>query len=146
MYEAKRRPEIQELVDKVDQLTDADIDAAVVPLPWFRQALKLVREKKIEAARNSRIEANIVLGVNPEKIGRVFLWPHDTTYVQTSAITTIELKFMEPYFVLDDGGVYIGYSLFKMVDPRLLAGTLYGENKTKSDYHLEYKHYQDRRL
>jgi hypothetical protein len=45
-YEAFRRPEIAEFLDGIASVDDAAIDAFPVPLPWYRKAMKILRDRK----------------------------------------------------------------------------------------------------
>lgn len=145
-YEAKRKPEIKALLDRVDDLTDADIESAVVPLPWFRQALKQIRDRRAAERRNGGALEKVVYGVNPEPLGRVFYWNQETIFIQTSNIATIELNYQELYFLPDTGGLCLGYSTFKLQDPRLEQGVLEAEGQTRSQYLQAYQYHLQKRF
>jgi len=145
-YEAKRKPEVQALVDRIDDLTDADIESAVVPLPWFRQALKQMRDRRAAERRNGGVLEKVVYGVNPEVMGRVFYWNNEPIFIQTSNIATIELGHQELYFLPDSGGLCLGYSTFKLQDPRLLQGVLEAEGQTRSQYLEAYQYHLQKRF
>lgn len=46
LSDAKRRPDIKALVDRIGEMTCDDIDNAVVPLAWYRDALKELKERQ----------------------------------------------------------------------------------------------------
>jgi hypothetical protein len=61
-YEAGRRPEVAALVARAEtgQMTDAEIAAAPVPLPWYRAALTRVRDQAVITAMKGSIEEHII--------------------------------------------------------------------------------------
>jgi len=69
--EARRRPEIAAMLEIVEHLTDHDIDTAVVPLPWYRTALRVMRDKRrgFNLAQNFEEAQPVVRGFLPEMEG-----------------------------------------------------------------------------
>ena len=76
LSDAKRRPDIRALVDRIDEMTTEDINAAVVPLKWYRDALHLLKARGDNAAALTRaaalVEAMGPIVVKPEITGEAF--------------------------------------------------------------------------
>ena len=74
LNEAKRKPAIAALVARISELSVEDIDAAEVPLPWFRIALKRLKEREYanEVSEHATGFANLMGGIeNTPQIGTV---------------------------------------------------------------------------
>lgn len=50
-YEARVKPHIKEYLDNIENYSESDIDTFNVPLPWFKQAFKLYKQKQEEFKR-----------------------------------------------------------------------------------------------
>lgn len=83
-YEAKRKPDIARLVNKVDSLTDNEINEAKVPFPWYRKALKELREKNVLKNNTINIENHIVEGYTPNPVGDLRKWSGDLSFVKVN--------------------------------------------------------------
>lgn len=68
-YEAKKRPMIAELVNRIETMSDDDITKANVPLPWFRKALTMLREQK-----RLNMDIQIKISYTPDISGEVREW------------------------------------------------------------------------
>lgn len=62
LSEARQKPVIAALVNRVGEMTMEDIDAAVVPLPWYRIALKKLKQREghAEAATQAAAMADVM--------------------------------------------------------------------------------------
>jgi hypothetical protein len=81
LAEAKRKPAIKALVDKIHELTDEDIAQAQVPLPWYRQALVCLKEKDSLRTLALDVDKHIVHGAVPNPDGEVFQWVGGEAYL-----------------------------------------------------------------
>ena len=76
LSDAKRRPDIKALVDRIDDMTTEDINAAVVPLKWYREALHLLKARNDNAAALTHAQALVEnmgpVVIKPEITGEVF--------------------------------------------------------------------------
>lgn len=54
--EAKTKPVIANLVNRIDELSRADIDTSSVPLPWYRKALHELKNRNELASRMDAAE------------------------------------------------------------------------------------------
>ncbi len=123
-YEAKQRPEVKVLLDRVADLTDEEIEGAVVPLPWYKQALYQIRGKRVaerEAARMAAlVEVGAILGTVPDPMGFIAVYNGETCFMQVSHSSSIEVKTgMIVWYPLDGGGVWID-SVFAKIIPKQL--------------------------
>lgn len=84
-YESSRRPEIAELVDKVSAMTDDDIANAEVPLPWFRNALKIMRDRQKIAVYSAELCNSIEISYLPDPIGEVWKYTGIDRFMPISA-------------------------------------------------------------
>jgi hypothetical protein len=84
-YEARVKPHIKELVDRVDDMTDEDIEAAQVPLPWFRIALRDLRDsRKVVELPEIPHEA--------DPMGTLVEWVSAEAFIKTTARLEVEVK------------------------------------------------------
>lgn len=98
-YEAARRPDVAALVDRVSDLTDEDIGAVEVPLPWFRNALKVMRDRVRLADYSASLSIEIVY--TPDPIGEVWRYTGIDRFMAAkvsrcgsfATTTEIELKY-----------------------------------------------------
>ncbi len=109
LNEAKRKPKIAELVDRVNSMTDADIDAADVPLPWFRIALKRLR-----GAESAMGYANLMgpIEERSETVGMVLRYIGPDVQFRPPKGLQIEIKTNDLLFMADNqtwlGSVALG--------------------------------------
>jgi hypothetical protein len=87
--EARRHPNVADLLARITELTDADIDAADVPLPWYRTALKQVRLKEqylqsVNAMTGEMEGGNGYFrhGVNPSIKGKQAVYTGPDTWIK----------------------------------------------------------------
>lgn len=116
-YEAKRKPLVGELWDRLPDLSDEEIDAASLPLPWFRKAFREARERfavraLVDVARDNPIDpsevsegANVTKGWTAEYLG-------DTAFFISSTGFSCEVMRTTWLFFPDDGGAWDGATFF----------------------------------
>lgn len=124
-YESTRKPAVKELYDLATSgvLTDKDIEEAKVPLPWYRKALKELRDQHANASSN---KANLILmtphiidSVNKPSTGVMMTFTGDTTFIKIGGSSHLELKYGRPVFFPRAGGVWIDTVYSKKIDPKL---------------------------
>lgn len=106
-YEATRKPEIKDLLDRVMELSDQDIQDAVVPLPWYRQALMAMRAQRQHEKDQLTILGAVVTSVNPDPKGMIGYWEEPTQFVKVTKTSDIEVKEGFPLWFPYEGGVWI---------------------------------------
>lgn len=134
-YEATRNPAIKALVDRAADLSDEEIDTAAVPLPWYRKALKIAREKARKnaglMAQTERVLNSTSFGEVADPVGEVYEWRDERTFIRMDRseleITTGDLIF------IDAGGVWIGSARSTKIDPRLTLAAHIG-TMTRSQF------------
>jgi hypothetical protein len=128
-YEAKRHPHVKELVERVTTLTDEDIERAVVPLPWFRQALRMLRAEE----RAKSLVVTSMNGFVEDPPGHVAIFNQLETWVPVSARSSVLVASGYPVWFPDAGGVWID-TIFCASIPSVLATLPQGERMTKTEY------------
>jgi hypothetical protein len=121
--EAKRKPAIAELMDAASDMTDAEIDALKVPLPWYRKALKKCRDMQISSdttARVSAIIANSVVEVKLNNVdGTMRRYTGDTQFISVARGGDVEIKSGTLIWFPMGGGVWVDTLFSASIDPRL---------------------------
>lgn len=106
-YEAKKRPKVAALLDRVHELTDEEIDTADVPLKWYKQGLRVARDR----ARIKNIMAETEAAMGPltvidtsvnTKFGKRLIYTGPSCFVTTARGVLFELKCQDWFFVPED--------------------------------------------
>jgi hypothetical protein len=113
-YEAKVKPHIKELVDRVDNMTDAEIDAANTPLPWFKIALKDLRDSR-------RVVELPEIPHDPNPMGTMVEWTSPEDFIKGPSRLEIEIKPGMLLWRPDTGGVWFEAVFCKTVDPKIFS-------------------------
>jgi hypothetical protein len=130
-YEAKVKPEVKKLVDNIMNMTTQDIENAQVPLPWYRQALLILKNR-------TTIQSTITFGENADPLGWIARWHDVDSDLMIDRNNTIEIKTNTLVWFPDSGGVWIESLFSQIIDPRL--STLHQtEILTKSQYMIRYR-------
>jgi hypothetical protein len=136
--EAKRKPELAALIDRVQDLTEEEIDAAP-GLPWVKKALREMRgpfggEDNYNLAL-ARILPHIRNGVVPDGEGTLSQWVTDGW----ATIDRNNQLLMTPGALVwfpDTGGCWIGSIFTHTITSAFLNNTRLMRRCTKSDYAL----------
>jgi hypothetical protein len=131
-YEAKRRPAIGQLVAEIDTLSEDEINAASVPLPWMRQALLLLKRNRAEAALAESVEPFVIEGVVPDPLGEMRRWEAPDRYVKVGR-SYLEIKYGQMFW-LDANGGWIDTIRLATVDPSLIQHSVSCGMVTRSVY------------
>lgn len=138
LYEASRKPAIAALVDRIEEMDDLTIDTVEVPLPWFRKALKELRQKRRDDALLARTRAQIedilVFGVVPDPMGETRRWAGGKTFLNLDRGNSIEIDDGALLWLPDAGGVWIDTAFSAVLDPRVVSCSQTVERTTKSGY------------
>ena len=136
-YEASVKPEVKKLLDNVHNLTDEDITNAQVPLPWYRDALRRIKQQRAHALMAAYIHANAIDGQTNDPMGWMAKWDADETTMSVDK-GGIDVKFNTAVWFPDTGGVWIETLFSKFIDPKLaeLRKTQY---MARSQYLIEYR-------
>lgn len=136
-YESRVKPEIAAMVDRIAEMTDAEIDAADTPLPWFKQALKILRSEVI--AKNAGQEmAGVTFGHVPDIPGKIAYWHYGDEFVKINKGMEIEIMTGTLIFFPDQGGVWVEHVYGDRIGPHLASLSIIGQC-TKSEYMRKYK-------
>lgn len=137
LSEARRRPDIAALCDRAAALTDEEIATVIVPLPWFRQALRKLRDRKaLEEAQRVIMDhpEAIVHGQVPDPWGDMRRWSAPSRFLQVERGNAIEIVPGRLLWVPDTGGVWIGTVFSRIVDPAIEYGSFSIGRVTKSNF------------
>lgn len=126
-YEAKRRPEIAEMMAR-ESMTEDEIRTASVPLPWFRQALIMYFRRKTV---DSLIGNHVTFGFNPNPVGNIMKWTGGETFVPINQKSEIQMKPGDLFWVGDSGEVWLDTIQMEKLPEGVLDT---GERRTKVEY------------
>ena len=122
-YEAKRRPVLAKLLERVAFLSDEEIEGADLPLSWMRIALRRQRD---EAAYQRRLreaeitmQADVIQGTTPDPVGTICEYVGGDFFMK--ARTLIEVRTGTLVFLPESGGLWLDHSFYAERDPALLA-------------------------
>lgn len=127
--EARRRPEIAAMLEIIEHLSDNDIDTAVVPLPWYRTALKQLRNKKLAQQQAATFNASVdsaeslvTKGTMADMSGRQVIYQGSEGWFSKEA-NGAGVSVMIPHgahlFITDHGTFWYNCTAFRHLDPRL---------------------------
>lgn len=137
-YEAKRRPHLAALVERAHLLTDAEIDAADLPLAWMRKALRKLRDDAAKAAAYHQTATMMDLGgfiregFSEDPTGEIRHYLGETVWVRSGA-SQIEVPYDKLLFFPHTGKIWVDTALCEN-DARLYHGSKLVEVATKTRY------------
>lgn len=122
-YEAQRKPDIAALLERAATLTDEEIDAAKVPLPWYRQALRKVRdhERLNSPLTWEQIAPFVHYGIVPDAEGDAFRFEGDIAFVTTDGGGQLQVLTGHLVWFPKTGGVWIEEVFASKIDSRLMT-------------------------
>ncbi len=133
-YEAKKKPHIAELMANVHSMSMADIDAAQVPLPWFKQALKKYKTDEYVKQLASTMTYQDVDA--PDIIGDIYRCDEESTFVGAGR-WSLEIKRNDFIFVSDK--IWFENTILNHL-PRECTKVIQG--KTRAEYLDLYNEYK----
>lgn len=139
-YEAKRRPEIADLLARVHDLTDEELANAKVPLPWYRLALQKIRDQ----GRADKIAANLYTHVMMHIEDRHLADPEGyqcryngmTQFVEIDRGNQLQIDTGTLIFFPKNGGVWIDNLFSKKIDHRLKTECIFEKENTLMFYKM----------
>lgn len=137
-YEARVKPEIKKLVDNVYNMTDEEIDAAQTPLPWFKQALKIMRDTAKQDEFEAWLLANAKYGETEDLDGTAFRYTGGDFFANAFTGMQVEVLTGEVFWCPKTGGVWVQETFCKVIPQEFKSCTLVSEMK-KSRYCNFYK-------
>lgn len=131
-YERKRRPELAALAAQISTLSEDQIRAADVPLPWMREALLKLKCDHDADSLAILIEQHVIDGVNADPIGGVRRWQESETFIKIDRsqllITPGTLIWLIP------SGAWIDTIYTMYIDPKLISHTAVQGTMTRTAY------------
>lgn len=131
-YEAKRSPDLAKLISDISSLSEDDIRAARVKLPWIRQALLELKRSTEVQQLSVDLEPYIVDSKLPDPMGQTRRWNGDTGFMKIGRghleIRTGQLLWF------DQDGVWFDTVFGKTFDPMLMARSVVVGEMSKLTY------------
>ena len=146
--EARKRPEIAALIENIDNISNEEIMATKVPLPWFRKALIELKKESITKyfhERAMRMIADQVEEVYVEDgVGSLRRWNGGKTFVALDR-GHLEINPNTLLWFPLTGGVWIDTVFAKEIDTQLQT-TQFIKQISKSGYAEEVKQQREKNL
>lgn len=121
-YETQRQPELADLVARIDLLSEAEIRAVPVKLPWIRQALLTLKRQHARTILAASLEQWVVDGHAPDPEGEMRRWEGADTFIRVGR-TSLEICYGQLVW-FDQGGVWIDTIRSTVIDPLLARHTV----------------------
>jgi hypothetical protein len=144
MYEAKRRPAIADAIARIADMSEEDIRAVPVPLPWVTiELLAMWKEKASEraAARADQMMSTGAIAItyhdNEGCEGNLVRWTNDDTYLAFGR-SLIEVRTDKLLWLPDEGGYWFGTSFGPQVPAQVAALPVIGRTNRRG-YTTMYK-------
>jgi hypothetical protein len=102
-YEASKNPELALIIEGITEMSNKDIDALTLPLPWFKTALK---RRRASVLAGSFADNMASYGFSEDFTGEVREWVSDTAYTKVGT-TDLQVTTGSLLFFPDSGGVWI---------------------------------------
>jgi hypothetical protein len=140
LAEAKRKPAIKALVDKIHELTDEDIANAQVPLPWYRQALKGLKQQSSLKDFARDVDKHIIHGSVPNPDGEVFQWIGGEDFLPSGPFgSLLQITHGKLLWLPTSGGVWFETSFSPSVHPSIRMNSRKVCDANKTEYMEMYK-------
>lgn len=114
-------------------MTDEEIESVRVPLPWYRNALRQMREEKQKIMMMADVVANSEFGVVNDIEGEIHEWRQGTEFVDVGRGGGLEITPGKLVFFPTTGGVWIDTLFCEKIDPKLVLSYRIGHG-TRTDY------------
>jgi len=132
-YECKRQPALAALVERIDTVSEQEIAATPVKLPWMRTALlQLKRDRAVEMLAVD-LEPMIVDGLVSDTIGWMRNWVGPSGFVSVGR-TALEMHPGQLVW-LDFTGMWIDTIYAATVPPEVLANTRTLARVSRTEYY-----------
>ena len=133
-YEAKRRPQVADLLSNVNRMSDEDINNAPV-LKWIKQAILSRKNKAIQADAHARLMATleIVEGFTPDPTGEIRRWISENAYISLDR-GAIEVRTNRLIWLPKTGGIWIATVFAKVIDRLVFSQSVPVRIASKSEY------------
>lgn len=117
---------------RAEHLTDEELATAKVPLSWFRDALRELREELKTKTMATTIHDYITVGEVPDPLGVTYQWMGDETYVKVGR-TSLLLKYADMVWFDDAGACWLDTIYCPNPDP-VLSQCRRVDSMTKKQY------------
>lgn len=133
--EARKKPQIAELVSNVHLMSENDIRELRV-MPWIKNTLirmkKINSEKQQYANMMAYLADKIIDSKLPDPIGETFKWMDQDTYIKMGT-NMVEIKSGQMVWI-DHTGVWLDTIHSKTIDPQLYRNTKSLGRMSRLDY------------
>jgi len=141
-YEAKKRPNLQSLINRLPNVTDEEIEKSGL-IKWIRQALYKIKKDNQEKIKNQKIsndiEKFIVDGHIPDPLGNMYRWTGPDMFIQIERGNMLEVRNNSLIWLPIKGGIWIENLFCRFIDPKVLINSKLIKLISKSEYTNFYK-------
>lgn len=131
-YEAKRNGQLAQLVENVGFMTEAEIKAAKVKLPWMRQALLTLKDANAYTDLAATVEDWVLDYASADPMGETRRWIGGDRYIK---VGRSQIEIVCGQLVWSDGnGVWVDTIHSPVIDPLLYSQTESCGRMTRSAY------------
>lgn len=116
-HEAKRYPEVQQLISRVQDMSNDEILSCKLPAAWMKGGLIELKNRLNAAITNNLVLDNIIDGEVIDPIGYTVIWDGDTIYIGSK--WALEVTSNTLIFCCANGGMWIGSTFIPKSDPRI---------------------------
>lgn len=138
--EAKRRPKVAALLDRVHELTDEEIDTADVPLKWFKQGLRVARDrariKNVMAETEAAMGPLVIIDTSVNtKPGCRIQYTGMGFFALSRTGISVEIKTYDWFFLPETGGAWQNQTFFEKIPTQVLQyHDVLVQRETRWDY------------
>jgi len=133
-YEARRQPVVAALMADIHQLSEDDIRAAPVKLPWLRQALLVLKQQFERDALAASLDSWAKSGHTPDPLGEMRRWEGPDCFIRVGR-SQLEIHSGQLIWC-DSSGVWIDTIHCAAVDPALMRQSVPCGRVPRSAYML----------
>ena len=141
-YEAKKKPHIAALVERLATMDESEINALPV-IKWIRLALLSEKKEILELSNIANILANsddyFVFGFSNNPRGKIFRWTGPSTFLNIDRGNSLELRENKLIWYPDSGGIWYETLYSSVVDHRIEHNSIFIRSASKLDYTKQYK-------
>jgi hypothetical protein len=142
LYEANRKPEIARIVAELDDMDESAIDALLLPLPWYRDALRRLKRKNAREQVGQiglhDLDGHVVYGVVPDPMGEIRVFTAPTCFVPIGKNRTlVEVQTGKLLWFADADGFWFETLFTPAVDPHVFVFTKFAARASLTAYRFE---------
>jgi hypothetical protein len=131
-YEARRHPELANVIANLGNMTEADIKAVRLPLPWIRKTLLARKRNQERDLLAGSLDQWVIDGHTPDPMGEMRRWEASNTFIRVGR-SQLEIQYGHLIW-LEANTVWIDSIRSQVIDPLLLRHTISCGHVRRSAY------------